>query len=93
MPDPKGRTPEKHDGRARGGWHTYVYADGELIRDGFLTPPDPIMKTGVKEDGEVEPKAKRPRAKGGIRMTKARREEIARRAAERLRRKRKEKGE
>ena len=85
-PDPAGRTPEKHDGHARDGWQAYVYGSGKAPEQGYRGrlaaseggSLDLIMKTGILEDGELDPNAKsvRIRKEEGMRMTKKRRAEI-----------------
>ena len=86
-PDPHGRVPEKHDGHSRDGWQAYVYGSGKPPEPGYRGKLaaaeggslDPVMKTGILDDGEVDPEAKsvRTRNEKGMRMTKKRRAKIA----------------
>lgn len=85
-PDPEGRTPEKHDGHARDGWQAYVYGSGKKPEPGYrgklaASPGgslDPVMKTGILDDGEIDPESKsvRTRKEKGMRMTKKRKAKI-----------------
>jgi len=88
-PDPWGRTPQKHTGHARDGWQRYVYANGPKPEErGRLRDLDPVMKTGILENGELDPASRNVRLNSGPRTSRKQRAAIERRAKERRRRKR-----
>jgi len=60
-PDPYGRVPRKHSGHAGDGWQAHVYGSGRKPEQGYHGPRgeiDQINRSGVLDDGELDPEIK-----------------------------------
>jgi len=88
-PDPYGRVPRKHSGHAGDGWQAHVYGSGRKPEQGYHGPRgeiDQINRSGVLDDGELDPeiKSEKKRKAKGPRMTAKRRADIKKRVSQRL---------